>query len=818
MTHTSTSNGSGSPSENREVSKGSDINELKHVRNLFETLSDEERVLAVATALLNQSNSGQFEVLMNRVSESINFANRLIEILEKSIEPSPQKKELHKGVDEVFNAATAPRSRQNRTGEDVPTTLKNIDSIIGNIERLLELEGMLSQGIIRFKSNITKITETLKEEVTTVENLREVNNDLSNAIQGVLWVVEYTQNGIEIVSAVVKSVVDTIWGEDQMLRKRYLSEKSTKEDDAPKSIFDLLFGDKKDDTPAPPVFKDNIYLTQFLFDLYNKIPELAAGQSIDKVNEAGIEAFGQILENSADPKALDRIEEKSPYFEFEKAIKNFYDLMLALHKSVNDSKLMELLGENPVSNQNVYKQLINRHQRKSQPDKKAEDIADVKIKQICALIQKITAKPEETESKEQDQSKKLNERDINMLSIFQKLHETITSICENGEMEEEDLREIVISLIEEKSNAATPEKRRKDSKLKNDIANDNHAYEVNKDGDHEGLELKRVPTENVQYTDVIGASWSQVRSNMRRLLQYEDYGYVYSHMTARGRTNNNMIIIGPYGCGKNMFVKALMADPAVIGVSTTTDRLLSMWHSRSEDNTRKLFESAYEKRCEVNKPAVIGWDEFDSLYAARDNIGGNLGDIFIRMQKNLQSLLDGDVFYEGVNLIAMTNEPHKIPVPVYRRFAFVEVIEPLKDDERTSLMMSLLASLPVSENFSDNVNWDMFHQKTEYASGDVIGKIYDEVFNSFTRTLEGDQLKAINSEVRTLVMSGVNPNVETRRDIFQRHSDVVITSEVFESALALTLSKEDVQGAIVQQEKFYSGVRQLLRDAFKGVL
>jgi SpoVK/Ycf46/Vps4 family AAA+-type ATPase len=288
------------------------------------------------------------------------------------------------------------------------------------------------------------------------------------------------------------------------------------------------------------------------------------------------------------------------------------------------------------------------------------------------------------------------------LEIFAKLERLLERLSEktpsiSGEQLEQEINE----LRELKKDLAKGEEKRSTARLARDKKLGTYAFEPQQ-GQLGALTFNRVPTDNVSYDSVVGKSWRTVQEKLEPLIRHGELGYLYNFGSMRGRQNNNMLIIGPYGCGKNMFLRALMADPRTIGVKVTLDRLASVWHAQSERNTRKVFELAHEKRVQLDKPAVIGWDEFDSLYST--GRGGSVSDsIGEKMQKILQSVLDGDTIYEGVNLVALTNKPASIPPPIYRRFAHVVVIKPLEDAERISLLRSMMAGVPVADDFESSV-------------------------------------------------------------------------------------------------------------------
>lgn len=334
------------------------------------------------------------------------------------------------------------------------------------------------------------------------------------------------------------------------------------------------------------------------------------------------------------------------------------------------------------------------------------------------------------------------------------------------------------------------------------------------------LSLEKIAIPRVAYSEVIGKSWTEVKSKLKILTRYSQLNSLYTEMTPRRKTGSNMLVIGPYGCGKNEFARALMSDDKVIVINMTTERMLTKWFGEAEANVRRLFEAAMKIRLLYGKPVVICWDEFDALYAAGGS-GGCEG-TFTRMQKALQSVLDGDTNYEGVSMFAMSNEPDRIPVPIYRRFTHVQIIEALDAEDRVSLMRSFLHSTPLSSNFDREYSWNNFVENTEYISGEICGKIFESIFNQYIADIESkfgfDTLLAIDREAAAIVKEKGKVSPAQRAEIFREHTngEVLVRPYDMEKAVWDMLAREDIKSAIIQQKNFYRSVKTKLAQAFSN--
>jgi len=368
--------------------------------------------------------------------------------------------------------------------------------------------------------------------------------------------------------------------------------------------------------------------------------------------------------------------------------------------------------------------------------------------------------------------------------------------------------------------------KRKKKKIEKDGETDNHCYSVGTGsgwmlGGPGGLELQRVPTHDIAYQDIIGASWRKVEQQVNDVLDYAKYQYVHLEMSPRRKMQWNFIVIWPYGCWKNEFMKALMSDERTIGVQTTTDRILSMMFGEFERNVRKLFEISEAKHHEHRKPVVIGWDEFDSMFPGDGIRTTSWNSPYTQAQKILQSVLDGDTPYEGTFLCGVTNEPQKIPVPIYRRFRTVQLIDKLEADERMQLMMHFLNGLPVSQGFNDQVDWDYFKTKTDNASWEILGKIADKVFKNYLTDFEmkrPQRLLNINTQIQEMVEKWEKLTPEKRRKIFSKDGSPLVTPIMFMNAINDVMWEDAIAHQLKQQVKFYEWVEELLHKAFQGTI
>lgn len=671
-------------------------------------------------------------------------------------------------------------------------------------QRLTSLEARLGGGEVSLKpADEIKLREhQILDALTLFDALREVIDAFPK------WSKE--------IAGAVKSGVAT-------LHDRYAlhDEEEKKRKDDPFAMFFAREGKRAN----VPLYKGNFLLTAILSSLVDSIPRKRERGQDEELDDLEVSGFASNMIAYSDPVILGAVRGRVFYAGLADFLESVTELLKDADEELRQSNVVEIRRQNPMQRTEGYSALVNEARKSEGPSMDMAEFARFGLSVELSFLRTFNpARPEKAIEKPEETAP--SDRDKIYLDLYERIEARLDESAKGNPLEKktildfyEGLKEWILELVNVKAGLEDASHERARGRLRRDRAEGNFAFSAAK-GEWGGLDLERVPTEDVRYEDVIGASWQSVAEKLGPLLGYSELGFVYSAMSARGRSNNNMLIVGPYGCGKNMFMRALLSDRRVIGIRMTTDRIDSMWHSVSENNARALSEQAYAKSQEYGKPALICWDEFDSLFGRRGaGMASVSSEISEKMQKVLQSVLDGDTVYEGVSLVGLTNEPQRIPVPVYRRFRNVEVIQSLTPAERYQLITKMLGSLPLQEGFEGGVDWDAFAASTEFASGDLLGKIYDEAYlHHFLPACTSEALEAVNADAKEMVHGGKVVRPGDRVRIFRKHTDVVITPAMFSTASATVLGKLEIQQAMKQQAQFYQDIEPLIAEAFSGSL
>jgi len=289
----------------------------------------------------------------------------------------------------------------------------------------------------------------------------------------------------------------------------------------------------------------------------------------------------------------------------------------------------------------------------------------------------------------------------------------------------------------------------REKRLKKDIEGENEFY-VGKGGQLGSLEIEREPAPKITYSDVAGASFIKAKENVDEVVKVASHGHTMRLSAPRGDVRSNLLLIGPYGCGKSEMAKAVGADPRIIGLVVSAADLLTAYMHESVKNIKRMYEHAKDLRRQsrYTKPVGIILDEFDRLFSYGEGVHAAYDGK--RMEGVLQETMDGVVGYEGVFILALTNVPNGVPQPILRRFKYVDVVGQLTKDERAELFRKFLVrGLPISDGVTqeDYLRWA---EQMVDAPGDVLGKVADEVHFKFVRELTDNHPSKIAGIERSL--------------------------------------------------------------------
>jgi len=628
-----------------------------------------------------------------------------------------------------------------------------------------------------------------------------------NSVRGVLKALDSMQSIIARFPEFASSLVDALKFNDRKIR----------------SITSISDNNDKDGDDEPhnklPLFRGKPHLTLFLDGMLRMIPSYEEqSDGSREISDLDRECLKLGLALHANTYLLDQIENGTHLTLVAHAIIELHGVLTALHNVLNSVDLGGLTDiHTPGSS---TKRAIDRaEERKKQVSKGALSFEDFSVDEIILILTRLKERQARSEPEKTTKAEP-NEKDKIRLQVYQKIYNWLAAEdSDEDQAGEAEFEQFVDELIELKQKL-TDDDFSANSRTRKDTLDGNHVFTLTQ-GSLGSFELKRTPSANIKFEEIEGKTWRELERNLGMFIEDGIGGSVYTRMSPRGKLNNNTLVLGPYGCGKNEWSKALLGYSPIIGINTTTDRMMSVWHSRSEASVRELFELAAEVVQRYQKPAAINWDEF---YLMPKQVNGiyNSDSILERMREALQSVLEGDTVYEGVALFALSNEPARIPVPLYRRFENVVVVAPLDAQERRALFSRWLTALPLDDESIARMDWEPIEGITEYASGAILGKVFDHLYRQFWQNLKEENPNArerIRHDIGLMHKeAGAEFGNAHRREIFTKHSNLRVSSQAVLDAFSTVIIRKEIELAIAQQRKWYVNADKMLAEAFDGKL
>ncbi|CAH0594308.1 unnamed protein product [Chrysodeixis includens] len=161
-----------------------------------------------------------------------------------------------------------------------------------------------------------------------------------------------------------------------------------------------------------------------------------------------------------------------------------------------------------------------------------------------------------------------------------------------------------------------------------------------------------------------------------------------------------ILLYGPPGCGKTLVAKAVSTELNVSFLSVKGPELLNMYIGQSEENVRKVFESA-----RASSPCIVFLDELDAL-APRRGAAGDSGGASDRVVSQLLAELDGVASGEDADtssfvfIMGATNRPDLLEQSLLRpgRLDKLIYVGPYCGlDEKTGVLKALCRNYKVRE-------------------------------------------------------------------------------------------------------------------------
>ncbi len=775
-------------------------------------LGPSERVRALAMALVAERNimnpEEQQRMQMHR-DYALGMQMKLTELGQKIAEMQSTIRTAQKVASGLLNRRLASKRIRTVVGENGHVI------IMDRLARFLREETDYLDGFL--KANGSFLEEAVDEDDARVQGKILLTDPrvrkTIERVDGFLDVVDDLQERIDTFPELCRDVTRAVNRYRQQIADEYGKEE---EQDQPE-IPSFFFQPPSEHRDPVPVYKENIHLTGFLHDTYEAIPVLVErkkGQA-PKVDPAEVRGYMEYLRSLSDSKLLGYVQNGGFFPKAADILQKVCELYAEIQREIDRAGIEHERANHPDSLRMRFRDEISRHRKQKGGEGMRGKAFDPKP--ILSLLKgmHLHTMPSDIPSFKPDEGSK---RERTMLRIFGDIETKLQETAQE-DMDDDDWEKFILTLAGLKFDIRGHKVQRRRARIRRDRLDENWAYSVHTRGVRT-LELKQMPTTDVTFDDVIGKSWQRVRRAIDDILQWDRLEHLFTTLHPRGNAQKNILTFGSWGMGKNLFSRAILSDPRVIGVTLTTGDIGTAYVNESEANIGRLIDECRTVRDKHGKPVMMVWDEFDDLFPKKKAEDTTQDNIRMGMQKELQVALDGNKDSSGIFLFGMSNAPDNIPIEIYRRMRHIEIIEPLDDVERVQLLHRLLLRMPLEPDFLKKVDISWMNEVTEDTSGEILGTIIDETYERFIDALRRkrpEALAEINDMVDNKVQNGEKLTWEERVALLRdASSETMVTPEMFHSAVRAVLRQPGTREQMEQQQEYYKTIHGRLSQAFEG--
>jgi SpoVK/Ycf46/Vps4 family AAA+-type ATPase len=315
------------------------------------------------------------------------------------------------------------------------------------------------------------------------------------------------------------------------------------------------------------------------------------------------------------------------------------------------------------------------------------------------------------------------------------------------------------------------------------------------------------PIGNIDH--ILGSNFDEVREFAQSIESASKWHDLFK-ATSPSKTADkaNVLLIGPQGCGKTEVMRAIGADKNSISIFAQGSDFETCWKGEAEKNPKRLFEEGLKLTRDSGKHVHFLIDEIDAVLNNDQTYSGKTN-----LSLEFQILMDGVVTYPNLSVWGATNNPHRIPMPMIRRFSKALVVGELTQTDRIKLLKMFLGRMPIEKNIND-LKWNDWSNKLEGATGDVVRKVADNLWrkkmNHFVTTKSTDA----ESVLKQLHAEGPFSVEKFDREKFKATlaPHVSITAEDIERSVKETLSNASIVREIKTAVETYRAAKEFLDE------
>jgi len=240
-----------------------------------------------------------------------------------------------------------------------------------------------------------------------------------------------------------------------------------------------------------------------------------------------------------------------------------------------------------------------------------------------------------------------------------------------------------------------------------------------------------VETPNVRWIDI--GDYEDVKQELKEAVEWPiKYPDAFKRLGIRAP--RGILLVGPPGCGKTLFARAVATESEANFISVKGPELLSKWVGESERAVREIFRKA-----RMAAPSVIFFDEIDAIAPMR---GLDYGDSRVteRIISQLLTEMDGLVTLENVTVLAATNRPDILDPALLRpgRFDRIIYVPPPNQEARKEILKIHTRNMPLAED----VDLDELAKMTEgYSGSDLEAVVREAAMIALRKNIEANKVE-----------------------------------------------------------------------------
>jgi hypothetical protein len=320
------------------------------------------------------------------------------------------------------------------------------------------------------------------------------------------------------------------------------------------------------------------------------------------------------------------------------------------------------------------------------------------------------------------------------------------------------------------------------------------------------------PTANLDR--IWGSGFDEMRHYIAGLHTIKKWAPLYLATSPSFSTDkSNVLLVGPQGCGKTELLRAVGADNGSISIFATGSDFLTCWMGEAQKNPKRLFNEARKLQKASGRDVNILIDEIDQVLKKGDGSSGK-----VDLSLEFQNLMDGVVAYPGIRIWGATNFPDLIPTPMLRRFARVEIVGEMDQEDREQTLRYYIGNfLPTTEDCEDK--YEGWARGLEGATGDILRKVADDVWRGTVRSLI-DVNEDLAEEIVTYLVdtygerfSAQDLSDEDRELIKEMMGEHKVGPLVVQSCITKLLGNQAIKDQIAGASNTYALARQMKRKS-----